>query len=178
MGKVIKSFTHIYDTARTIIELSDSVYRFAEYRRNRKAGKTVLDSQYEAARVSVDFSKGGIATKKLDNIVLYLNSSITSVYQDIQALTTDSSLYGKRQVIASWMKLLGTMALGAVTFRAFSALLAIMFDTDPDEVKEAYENVSAYQKNNNWLLYIPRKKSLSSSQSLMTSEYSARYCKE
>lgn len=147
MKKILKDVQHRNDNAaqwifrnvinpiRAIQNLGDAVEssgRFAEFKRQLKAGEDTYKSIYEANDITTNFNRYGTSGRKYNALLMYGNAAV----QGIDRLARNFTKGWKTSAKTALKVLLPSLAMIALQ----------KFWNRDDE--EEYQNLSAYQKNN------------------------------
>lgn len=129
-----------------LVDVGESASRYAEYKRSRDAGFSVLDSMRNQQEITVNFSRHGKLGKNIDAFIPYTNSSLQAIYHDFNGLLGKAD---KKTKTAIWCKFLGSNVLSAVIQASLIAFLSSVRDED---YEKEYTNLSSYIKNSSWCI--------------------------
>ena len=147
----LKRFTQfIGNVLPRLVESGESASRYAEYKRAKTQGIEALEAVRKSQEVTVNFARGGSVVKDIDKVIPYFRASINSMYHLVEVLTTGD----KKTKATRWAKFVGVNTIPAVIALAWRAVSAAVFGEDEDEVEEAYQTLSAYNKNAYWCFYV------------------------
>ena len=147
----LKRFTQFLgNVLPRLVESGESASRYAEYKRAKAQGIVALEAVRKSQEVTVNFARGGSVVKDIDKVIPYFRASINSMYHLVDVLSTGD----KKTKATRWAKFVGVNTIPAVIALAWRAVSAAVFGEDEDEVEEAYQTLSAYNKNAYWCFYV------------------------
>lgn len=128
-------FRNVINPIRAIQNLGDAVEssgRFAEFKRQLKAGEDTHKAIYEADDITTNFNRYGTSGRKYNALLMYGNAAV----QGIDRMARNFTKGGKAAEKTALKVLLPSLAM-----------LALQKFWNRDD-EEEYQNLSAYQKNN------------------------------
>ena len=132
-----------------LVDAGEVATRLAEFERARKLGIDALEAVRMSEEISVNFARGGKAVKEIDKFIPYFRASVNSMYHLFDILTKGS----KKELASRWTKFVGLNAVMALMNLTWQFISPYLFGEDEDEVDEAYETLSNYNKNAYWCYY-------------------------
>ena len=132
-----------------LVDAGEVAPRLAEFERARKLGIDALEAVRMSQEISVNFARGGKIVKEIDKFIPFFRSSVNSMYHFFEVLTKGS----KKELASRWAKFIGLNAVMALLDTAWRLISPYLFGEDEDEVDEAYETLSNYNKNAYWCYY-------------------------
>lgn len=132
-----------------IVDAGESATRLAEYKRAQKLGIDTLESLRMSQEISVNFARGGRIVKEIDRFIPYFRASVNSMYHLFDVLTKGN----KKELTTRWVKFIGLNAVMTLMNLVWQFISPYLFNEDEDNVDEAYETLSNYNKNAYWCYY-------------------------
>ena len=132
-----------------LVDAGEVATRLAEFERARKLGIDALEAVRKSQEISVNFARGGKVVKEIDKFIPYFRASVNSMYHLFDILTKGS----KKELASRWTKFVGLNAVMALMNLTWQFIAPYLFGEDEDEVDEAYETLSNYNKNAYWCYY-------------------------
>lgn len=132
-----------------LVDAGEVATRLAEFERARKLGIDALEAVRKSQEISVNFARGGKVVKEIDKFIPYFRASVNSMYHLFDILTKGS----KKELASRWTKFVGINAVMALMNLTWQFIAPYLFGEDEDEVDEAYETLSNYNKNAYWCYY-------------------------
>jgi hypothetical protein len=132
-----------------LVDAGEVATRLAEFERARKLGIDALEAVRMSQEISVNFARGGKIVKEIDKFIPYFRASVNSMYHLFDVLTKGS----KKELASRWTKFVGLNAVMALMNLTWQFISPYLFGEDEDEVDEAYETLSNYNKNAYWCYY-------------------------
>ena len=132
-----------------LVDAGEVSTRLAEFERARKLGIDALEAVRMSQEISVNFARGGKIVKEIDKFIPYFRASVNSMYHLFDILTKGS----KKELASRWAKFVGLNAVMALMNLTWQFISPYLFGEDEDEVDEAYETLSNYNKNAYWCYY-------------------------
>lgn len=131
-----KSWTKLQNVA----EFTEQLPRFAEFIAARESGKTIEQSAYEAADVTVNFSRSGKVTRTLNGTVMpFLNASVQ----------------GFDKTIRTFMQKGGSKYIGSLLIKcAILGIVPQLFNNYVYDDDEEYKDLRDSDKEQNYLIKI------------------------
>lgn len=155
-GEVVKTTNALKRTVSTLsnaiprlVDAGESASRYAEYKRAREQGIDALEAIRKSQEVTVNFARGGTIVKEIDKVIPYFRASVNSMHHMFEVLTKGS----KKELESKWTKFIALNTLPALLSFAWRELAHDLFDEDEKEVSDAYDSLSAYNKNAYWCYY-------------------------
>lgn len=148
-----KPFATTLDAFQRLSEFTENVTRLASYKVAKEqlakahGGKaTITDKQLAALaarEASIDFSKAGRSTRKLNQYVLFANAAVQGINQWVEAVH-------EGRTNGNWEPLMGKFfRLGAQA--VLLAALQFFANHWDDETKKAYEQAPNWEKDTYWI---------------------------
>lgn len=126
-------------------DLIESGPRFATYRLMRQNGMTPQEAFYEAMDITVNFRRGGIYSRQLNQAVPFFNANVQGLDKFQRWITAEEAPRGKARLKAIRSRMIQYIVVSA----ALAALIYGLNNSDDDKEKE-YEQLSNYTKNSYW----------------------------
>lgn len=140
MGKarrlVYAIFVNPVETAAMLNDKTESIARFAEFKRTLEAGGDLQEAIYNANDLTTNFRKQGAGTtaKVVNKLFLFNNAAIQGLDKTARTLG-NKNVQQRNKTWAKW--LLHALIMG---------ILGYLYNKEVDE--EGYKNLSSYKKNN------------------------------
>lgn len=126
-------------------DLIESGPRFATYRLMRQNGMTPQEAFYEAMDITVNFRRGGIYSRQLNQAVPFFNANVQGLDKFQRWITAEEAPRGKARLKAIRSRMIQYIVVSA----ALAALIYGLNNSDDDKEKD-YEQLSNYTKNSYW----------------------------
>lgn len=126
-------------------DLIESGPRFATYKLMRENGMTPQEAFYEAMDITVNFRRGGIRSRQVNQVVPFFNANVQGLDKFARWITAEEAPRGKARLKAIRSRMIQYIVVSA----ALAALIYGLNNSDDDKEKE-YEQLSNYTKNSYW----------------------------
>ena len=133
-----------------LIDAGESASRYAEYNRARQKGIDALEALRKSQEITVNFQRHGKLSGEIDKIIPYFNASIQSMYHLYDTLFEGST----KEKTGAWSKFIGSNVILASMILVWNNVIAPHLFDEEDEPRDAYANLSTYNKNAYWCFYI------------------------
>lgn len=137
--KVVRKVMSAFGVYSNFANAIETAPRLGEYKQAVKAGYDVHEAFYRGKDVTINFSRGGKLAKYANSVSNFFNAAVQG---------TDKFFRQTKNNPTSFAVGMGVLAL--------ISLLKYGWDKwmEDDKYKEAYKDLSNYQKNNSWNFYI------------------------
>ena len=121
--------------------------RFATYYTLRTHGMSAEEAFYEAMDVTTNFRRSGTMGKKVNSVAIFFNAGVQGVDKFARWISAEDVRNTKYRKKAARNRTIMFMAASAALAGIFYAM-----NNGTDEDKENYQALSAYTKNNFWVI--------------------------
>jgi hypothetical protein len=131
-----------------ISDVIEQAPRMAEYAALRDKGYTSQEAFYQAMEVTTNFRRGGTWSRQINKAVPFFNANIQGIDKAVRNFTAEDVSPAMRKKVAT--RRLARFAAASLIL-AFAQVLPKLFN---DDEKKAYKQLSTYQKNNAFNIYL------------------------
>lgn len=135
-------FVHPVDTVSKLNDITETIPRLAEFKAIKKRGGDTQSAIYAADDITTNFKRVGSGGRKIDAALMFNNAAVqglSKLYRSFRDASPAERLQRVGKYLAEGVILTVVMAL---------------FNRRDDEAEKAYNNLSQYMKNNNYVFYI------------------------
>ncbi len=161
-GKAWHKIKHPFATTKnsvlSIAEAVELIPRLAAYETARKNGKSKMDALFDSMEITTNFTRHGSVTRKVNRYIPFLNASVQGLSKGGRQLT-GVNYKGESRRRTAFRHATKYIALSATL--SILSLISRFFASDEEEFDEKYSNLTEYQKNNAYNIYLGNDKWLS-----------------
>lgn len=142
MGKARRlTYALLHNKVQTLVkfnEIAETIPRLVEFTGLKEKGEDAISAMYAADDITVNFNRSGTIGRELNSIFMFSNAQLQGMDKTIRTLSSG----GTKKALKYTSRYL-----------MYNALMAIIVETiarivDPDD----WEQLSNYNKNNNWCI--------------------------
>lgn len=157
-GVAAKMILHPVNQIANFADALESKPRIAAYLTALENGASVQEAFYESQDVTTNFNRRGIASGKANYFIPFFNAGVQGLSKFYRYGTgyTEANQTGAQRAKKAAQHL-AKSATAAVMLSSLEALSSMaLFNSDEEEqkkIRDAYNRLSTYQKNNSWCFY-------------------------
>lgn len=157
-GVAAKMILHPVTQIANFADALESKPRIAAYLTALENGASIQEAFYESQDVTTNFNRRGIASGKANYFIPFFNAGVQGLSKFYRYGTgyTEANQTGAQRAKKAAQHL-AKSATAAVMLSSLEALSSMaLFNSDEEEqkkIRDAYNRLSTYQKNNSWCFY-------------------------